>query len=210
MLTPVEIESLFTRTDGTYLCARWGRPIAPVVFGVDDATLLIIKDALSAVATLAGHDMIDIDPELGSNLMVFFVRDWSELTATPNLDCLIPELAALIPRLEKADANQYRFFRFDAVGGIKAAFVFIRMDEALSKVPAETLAMSQAVQTILLWSDLAFTQTSPLAVTTANGMALLKPEIASVIRAVYNPVLPVTANDPSHASHVAARVVAMH
>jgi hypothetical protein len=41
-------------------------------------------------------------------------------------------------------------------------------------------------------------------------MALLKPEIASVIRAVYNPVLPVTANDPSHASHVAARVVAMH
>ena len=83
------------------------------------------------------------------------------------------------------------------------------MDEALSEVPAETLALSQAVQTILLWSDLAFTQTSPLAVT-ANGMALLKPEIASVIRAVYNPVLPVTANDPSHASHVAARVVAMH
>jgi hypothetical protein len=209
MLTPVEIESLFTRTDGTYLCARWGRPIAPVVFGADDATLLIIKDALSAVATLAGHDMIDIDPELGSNLMVFFVRDWSELTATPNLDCLIPELAALVPRLEKADANQYRFFRFDAVGGIKAAFVFIRMDGALSEVPAETLALSQAVQTILLWSDLAFTQTSPLAVTT-NGMALLKPEIASVIRAVYNPVLPVTTNDPSHASHVAARVVAMH
>lgn len=205
MPTPAEIEALFTRTDGTYLCARWGRPIAPVVFGVDDATLTIIKDALSAVATLAGHEMTDMDPELGSNLMVFFVRDWSELTATPNLDRLIPELAALVPRLENADANQYRFFRFDAAGGIKAAFVFIRMDDALSQVPAETLALSQAVQTILLWSDAAFTQTSPLAVT-ANGTAQLKPEIASVIRAVYTPVLPVTASDPSHALRVAARV----
>ncbi len=71
MPTPAEIEALFTRTDGTYLCARWGRPIAPVVFGVDDATLTIIKDALSAVATLAGHEMTDMDTELGSNLMVF-------------------------------------------------------------------------------------------------------------------------------------------
>jgi hypothetical protein len=208
MPTPAEIEALFTRTDGTYLCARWGRPIAPVVFGVDDATLTIIKDALSAVATLAGHEMTDMDPELGSNLMVFFVRDWSELTETPNLDRLIPELAALVPRLENADANQYRFFRFDAAGGIKAAFVFIRMDDALSQVPAETLALSQAVQTILLWSDGAFTQTSPLAVT-ANGTALLKPEIVSVIRAVYTPVLPVTASDASHALRVAARVGAM-
>jgi hypothetical protein len=208
MPTPAEIEALFTRTDGTYLCARWGRPIAPVVFGVDDATLTIIKDALSAVATLAGHEMTDMDPELGSNLMVFFVRDWSELTETPNLDRLIPELAALVPRLENADANQYRFFRFDAAGGIKAAFVFIRMDDALSQVPAETLALSQAVQTILLWSDTAFTQTSPLAVT-ANGTAQLKPEIASVIRAVYTPVLPVTASDASHALRVAARVGAM-
>ncbi|MFT6785819.1 MAG: hypothetical protein ACJATG_001819 [Dinoroseobacter sp.] len=208
MPTPAEIEALFTRTDGTYLCARWGRPIAPVVFGVDDATLTIIKDALSAVATLAGHEMTDMDPELGSNLMVFFVRDWSELTETPNLDRLIPELAALVPRLEGADANQYRFFRFDAAGGIKAAFVFIRMDDALSQVPAETLALSQAVQTILLWSDGAFTQASPLAVT-ANGTALLKPEIVSVIRAVYTPVLPVTASDASHALRVAARVGAM-
>ncbi len=86
MLTPVEIESLFTRTDGTYLCARWGRPIAPVVFGVDDATLLIIQVALSAVATLACHDLFDIDHALGNNLLVFFVRDWSELNATPNMD----------------------------------------------------------------------------------------------------------------------------
>lgn len=208
MLTARQIEALFTRTDGSYLCARWGRPIAPVVFGVDDATLTVVKDALSAVSTLAGHEMTDMDPELGSNLMVFFVRDWSELTATPNLDRLIPELAALVPRLEGAGANQYRFFRFDERGAIKAAFVFIRMDEALSQMPADTLALGQAVQTILLWSDTAFTQSAALAVT-PEGTALLKPKIAGVIRAVYDPVLPVVASDPSHALRVAARVGAV-
>ncbi len=208
MLTADQITSLFTRKDGTYLCARWGRPIAPVVFGVDDATLTVVKDAITAVATLANHEMAETDPELGSNLMVFFFREWSELTATPNLDRLIPELATLVPRLEAAEANQYRFFRFDEAGGIKAAFVFIRMDAALAEIPAETLALSQAVQTILLWSDTAFTDTSPLAVS-PQGTALLKPEIASVIRAIYAPALPVVASDPSHALRVAARVGVM-
>ena len=32
-MQPDEIARLFTRADGTYLCARWGRPIVPVVFG---------------------------------------------------------------------------------------------------------------------------------------------------------------------------------
>lgn len=205
MLTADEIQTLFTRKDGTYLCARWGRPIAPVVFGVDDATLTVVKDAIQAVATLANHPVEELDPELGTNLMVFFLRDWSELTETPNLDRLIPELASLVPRLQEAEANQYRFFRFDAAGGIKAAFVFIRMDAALSQMPADTLALGQAVQTILLWSDTAFTQSAALAVT-PEGTALLKPEIAGIIRAVYDPVLPVVANDPSHALRVAARV----
>ncbi len=35
----VEIETLFTRGDGSFAFARWGRAICPVVFGVDDATL---------------------------------------------------------------------------------------------------------------------------------------------------------------------------
>jgi hypothetical protein len=33
-----EIAALFTRESGDYLFARWGRPIVPVVFGVDDRT----------------------------------------------------------------------------------------------------------------------------------------------------------------------------
>ena len=40
------VEALFTRASGDYLCARWGRPIVPVVFGVDDATLAVVKGAV--------------------------------------------------------------------------------------------------------------------------------------------------------------------
>ena len=34
-----EVTAHFTHKDGGYRFARWGRPIVPVVFGVDDATL---------------------------------------------------------------------------------------------------------------------------------------------------------------------------
>jgi hypothetical protein len=205
-LTPEAVASLFTRADGQFLFARWGRPIVPVVFGVEDATVATLKGAIEAVVALAGHRMAETDPELGANLMVFFVRDWSELTATPNLDRLIPDLALVVARLGDADANQYRAFRFDAAGGIKAAFVFIRMDAAMAAVPAETVALSQIVQTVLLWSDTAFLGSSPLAILRTGGPAILKPQIADLIRAAYSPVLPVAATDPAHALRLAARL----
>lgn len=203
-MQPDEIARLFTRADGTYLCARWGRPIVPVVFGVDDATLSVFKGAFEAVVTLARHRMAETDPELGANLMVFVFRDWAELPQVPNLDRLVPDLGPLCDRLAAAEANQYRIFRFDPDGGIKAAFVFLRMDRHLSEVPAETLALSQAVQTILLWSDTAFAGTSPLAL--ANETVILRPEIAALVRAAYDPVLPVTGTDASHALRLAARI----
>ena len=198
------IAPLFTRSDGSYLCARWGRPIAPVVFGVDAATLATFKGAIEATVTLADHRMAETDPELGANLMVFFCRDWRELTEVPHLDRLVPDLGPLVEKLVAAEANQYRIFRFDESDAIKAAFVFLRMDEHLSEVPADTLALSQAVQTILLWSDRAFIDASPLAL--IDGRAVLRPEIAGVIRAAYDPVLPAVARDPSHALRLAARM----
>ena len=198
------IAGLFTRSDGQYLCARWGRPIVPVVFGVEEATLSTIKGAVEAVVALAGHQMAETDPELGVNLMVFFFRDWDELPEVPNLDRLVDGLVPLVARLKAADANQYRVFRFDDRGAIKAAFVFIRMDAALDAVPAETLALSQAVQVILLWSDTAFTHRSALAVTEAG--VILRPEIGALIRAAYDPVLPAVATDPSHALRLSARM----
>jgi hypothetical protein len=205
-LSPEAVAALFTRADGQFLFARWGRPLVPVVFGVEDATVATLKGAIEAVLALADHRMAETDPELGANLMVFFLRDWAELPATPNLDRLIPDLADVVARLRAADANQYRAFRFDAQGGIKAAFVFIRMDAAMAAVPAETVALSQIVQTVLLWSDTAFLGSSPLAVLRPGGPAILKPQIADLIRAAYDPALPVAATDPAHALRLAARL----
>jgi len=203
-MEPGAVEALFTRGDGSYLFARWQRPIVPVVFGVGDESLPVIKGAFEAVVTLAGHRMAETDAELGANLMVFFFRDWSELLAVRDLDRLVPELPELVGRLEAAGANQYRIFRFEVSGAIRAAFVFLRMDAALSEVPAETLALAQAVQVILLWSDRAFDGVSPLV--RAGDAVILRPEIGAVIRAGYDPVLPVMARDASHALRLAARV----
>lgn len=203
-MEPEQVAALFTRADGTYLCARWGRPIVPVVFGVDDATLAVFKGAIEAVVVLARHKMAETDMELGANLMVFFCRDWDEMTDVPHLEKLVPDLVPLVTKLKQADANQYRIFRFDEAGAIRAAFVFIRMDAHLEAVSADTLALSQAVQTILLWSDLAFRDASPLAV--VNDRTVLRPEIAAVIRAAYDPVMPALAHDPSHAMRLTARI----
>ncbi len=205
-MTPEDIEKLFTRGDGTFLFARWGRPIAPIIFGVDDATLSVVKGAIEAVVSLAGHQMSETDPELGANLMMFFFRDWDELPAVPDLDRLIPDLVPLVEHLKAADANQYRIFRFDEAGAIRASFAFLRMDENLSAVPVETLALSQVVQTVLLWSDKAFGAQSPLAV--AEGRTILRPDIAGLIRAAYDPLMPSMAEDASHALRLFARLQA--
>ena len=203
-MTEAEIEALFTRGDGQYLFARWGRPIVPVVFGVTDESLRVFKGAFEAVVMLAGHKMAETDPELGANLMLFCFRDWAELLDVPDLGRLVPELPALVAKLEVAGANQYRIFRFDAQGAIKAAFVFLKMDAALAAMEAETLALAQAVQTVVLWSDRAFDGSSPLA--RVGDRVILRPEIGAVIRAGYDQVLPTMARDPAHALRLLARL----
>ena len=206
-MTPDEIAALFTRTDGTFLFARWGRPLAPVIFGLADETLPVMKGAIEAVAALAGREVAEIDPELGANLMVFFCADWDEIADVPNLDRLIPDLAPLLDRLRGAEANQYRVFRFDNAGAIRAAFVFVRMDVHLEAAGAEAVALSQAVQTILLWSDAGFTDASPLG--RVGGAVVLKPEIAGLIRAAYDPALPDMGQDAALAYRIAARQEAL-
>ncbi|MES2436036.1 MAG: hypothetical protein V4586_19660 [Pseudomonadota bacterium] len=203
-MTPEQVQTFFTRSDGSYLFARWGRPIVPVVFGVEDATLSVVKGAIEAVVALAGHKMAEHDPEIGANLMVFFFREWAELPQVPKLDQLVPDLAPLCARLEQAGANQYRFFRFDPDGAIKAAFVFLRMDAHLEALAAEDLALAQAAQVICLWSDQAFADVSPLARVDAH--VILRPDVTDLIRAIYAPHMPVVSRDPAHALRVAARL----
>ncbi|MCH2094564.1 MAG: hypothetical protein MK160_05535 [Rhodobacteraceae bacterium] len=200
-----DVAAYFTRPDGAYHFARWGRPLAPIVFGVQDETLQTLKGAFEVVCALAGHKMAETDPELGSNVMVFFFREWEELTDVPDLDRLIPDLAALVVRLKAGNASQYRAFRFDKAGAFQACFVFLRMAGPLASVPAEDLMLSQVVQLMLLWSENAFAQTSPLA-KLDGGKVILRPEIGAILRAAYDPVMPGASQDASHALRLAARL----
>ncbi|MCC5986744.1 MAG: hypothetical protein JJT95_03615 [Pararhodobacter sp.] len=204
-MTPETIAALFTRADGDYFFARWQRPIVPVVFGVEEQTLATVKGALEAVVALAGHRMAQTDPEQGANLMMFFIHDWDELLAVPDLDRLVPNLTPLVARLKGEGANQYRVFRFEADGAIRAAVVFVRLDAAMAELPATDLALLQAVQAILLWSDRGYAGMAPF-LRGKDGAALLRPELAALIRAAYDPVLPDAASDASHALRLAARL----
>ena len=203
-MTPEDVEKLFTRSDGSFLFARWGRPIAPIVFGVDNETVSTVKSAVEAMSVLTGQPLAETDAEFGANLMFFFFRDWDELLEVPDLDQLVPDLEALVERLKDQDAHQYRFFRFDKSGAIKAAFSFMRMSGALADMPAESLALAEAAQVSVLWSDKAFSTRSPLA-QTETGIHVLHPEIAAVIKAAYDPVLPNADQDASFALRLAAR-----
>ena len=204
-MSPEEIEAYFTRNDRTFAFSRWGRPIAPIVFGVEDETIRTVKAAVDSVTALANHTLSETDSELGSNLMFFFFRDWEELRHVPKLDQIVPKLGPLTVKLEQEQANQYRFFRFDKFGGIKACFIFVRMDEHLNAVSAEILSLSQVVQSILLWSDVAFKEKSPLALL-PKGETILRPEIAQLIRAAYDPELAVYSDQSSHALRLFARM----
>ncbi|MGR3403672.1 MAG: hypothetical protein ACU0CM_15335, partial [Paracoccus sp. (in: a-proteobacteria)] len=87
-MDPDRIAALFTRQDGSFLCARWGRPVAPVAFGLAEESLDIFRAAIRAGFAHAGHPVTETDPEMGSNLMLFFMRDWQELQGVPDLDLL--------------------------------------------------------------------------------------------------------------------------
>ena len=199
------IEAYFTRSDGEYIFARWGRPIAPVVFGIQDETLITLKSAIQSMVGLANHELAETDPELGSNAMFFFFLSWDELLEVNDLDRIIPDLGNLVERLKSIQANQYRFFRFDADGGIKAVFTFICMDENLTSVSAEVLCLNQVVQMFLLWSDDAFKNNSPTLISKKGGV-ILNPIIGDIVRAVYDPTMPLVANDKSHALRAQARI----
>lgn len=211
MATDIEAEvariaALFTRSDGSFRFARWGRPLVPVVTGTDTAGEEILGEALTAVAELAGLPVEGTDPELGANFLVFFCRDWSDLTVIPGIARLIPDIEKLVAVLKGAGANQYRIFDFDGQGAIRLCLVLLRYDDDLRRVSAHTLALSQSVQSLLLWSDHAFTGESPLAVLEPSGRAVVKPWFADLLRVAYDPALPSAGLDPSLVLRLQARL----
>lgn len=205
MTDPAWVEAQFTRRDGSFRFVRWGRPIAPVIVGTNDEGCRIFEEGIQAAARIARLPVSEMDSELGANFLVFLVNDWSELLEAPNLVRLIPNLGELIRTLTEHGANQYRVFSFDDDGAIKICITLLRYDDELQRVSAQTLALGQAFQGLLLWSDQAFTDESPLAVTD-DGLCVIKPAHADLLRVAYDPALPPVADDPSFAHRLAARL----
>lgn len=203
------VGALFTRSDGAFRFARWGRSPTPAVFGTDAAGEAIMTDALRAVAGLGGLSLATCDPELGANLLVFFCTAWDDLAEVPSLPRLVPDLDRLLAVLKAAGANQYRIFGFDDAGAIRLCMILLRYDSDLQRVSAQTLAVSQAVQSLLLWSDSAFTADSPVGVLAASGRAVVKPWHAELVRAAYDPALPHASVDPALALRLQARMALM-
>ncbi|QPM88926.1 hypothetical protein [Pseudooceanicola algae] len=199
------IETLFTDEQGQFRFARWSRPIVPVIFGAADESLPPLKGAIETVVMAAGHKMSDNDADLGANLMIFFLKDWHELAEVQNMDQLVPNLPDLLPRLQREDADQYRFFRFDADNSIKAGFVFLRMRGALVKMSAADLGLEQMLKAMLLWAPDAFAESSALVRDGETGQGLLRPDLAAILNAAYDPVLPGFSDDASLALRLAAR-----
>ena len=81
------------------------------------------------------------------------------------------------------------------------------MDAALDAIPAEEPALAQVVQSILLWSDRAFARRSLL--TRLGETAVLRPDIAGLIRVSYDKVLPDQSRDASLALRVFARLISV-
>lgn len=202
-LTASDITRLFGGEN--YKFARWGRPIAPVVFGVTDETLKGLKSAFATVLGIANRKMVETDPELGSNLILFFVSEWHEVLGIPDLDRLVTGMSDKVADLTASGANQYRAFTFDKDGAIRFCAVFVRMGESQQAASVQTIGTQQMVQSILLWADGAFTAESPVAIIERNDLCIVKPAYAALIRAAYDPNMPVATNEPAHALRLAAR-----
>lgn len=183
-----DIATLFTR-DGHYLCARWGRPVAPVIFGLADESLPIFRAATGAVLAHAGQPIAETDPQMGANMLSFFVRDWDELQDVPDFDRLTGQ-ADLPARLRLRGADQYRMFRFDADGAIRACITLVKMGGALANAHPGQLAETLAARAMLTFAR----DVMPSA------------ELARLIRAAYDPALPAVARGASHALRLVARM----
>ena len=46
-MSPELIKDYFTRKDGKFAFARWGRPIATVAFGLEKNTFFVLKEAVN-------------------------------------------------------------------------------------------------------------------------------------------------------------------
>ena len=164
------------------------------VFGVKAAVLRGGKGADKTMVSIARQRMAETVRELGASQKVFFLLDWAELSELPRLVRMLPDRSPPSQRLAALGANQYRAFRFEPSGAIKAALVFLRLDDHLTAQPAKDLALIQAALVICPWSAKTIADNPPLT------------DTAGLIRAGSAPALPVVARDSSHPLRITARL----
>lgn len=191
--------------------ARWGCPIAPVVMGLDDKGARLFEEAVRAVAEVAGHEVEEIDPEMGANFIICVMQDWAHALRAPNLPNFLPDLPALIERLTAAGANRYRVFAFDDQGAIRAGITLLRYDAQMREAPVDYIALSEAALGMLIYDEAGVSGDRPV-IMAAFGedeedvRAVLSPWHARLLRAAYDPTIPAGSKDPSLALRLAARI----
>ena len=204
-LSENEIKDLFTQADGTYQFARWGRPIAPVIFGVNDQILAGLKAAISSTIGITGQKMGELDPDLGTNMMWIFCRDWDEVLELPDIEKLIPGIREKMTDIKNSNASSYRYLTFDKDGAIMFACVLIRPVGEYANQPVSVIGAAETLLTLATFGAGAFKKESPIAVIKENNVVVVKPKYAAVVRAAYDQTMPARSDDPAHALRVKAR-----
>lgn len=190
--------------------ARWGCAISPVVVGLDDKGTQLFEEAISAIAEVADLKVEELDPEMGANMMIYIMGDWSHADKTPNLPNFLPDLPALVERLNKANANRYRVFAFDDQGAVRASITLLRYDEQMQEAPVDYIALTEAVLATLVFDERGVSEDRPIVMAKFEdedvARAVLSPWHARLLKAAYDPTIPAASGETALAMRLAARV----
>lgn len=205
-MTPDDIRTYFARAGGQYQFARWNRPIVPVVFGDHCLDPGLLREALVRLSGITGHP-VDLEaPPSAMTYGTLVVREWRDLAATPGAGKAMPGLAKLGAEAERQGGNQFRTFQRDWRGGIKRCVAVIRTAAGrFDDLTPESMALRQAALSFLHWSIPGVVKLR-LVMPGPDGVDDLKPEVVALLRAAYDPAMPVSSRDPRHADQLAERM----
>jgi hypothetical protein len=199
--TPSDQESAFAHadderpsTDRRFLFAKWAKPIVPAFYGLEASSMTIMRSGLERAARICGAKLGEDDHVYGANLVFIVCQDWSELNKSPVLRAFVSAPEQLSRVLTASKTNQYRLFKTAKENGIEIALVLLRMDEKLSSLPPQAMALSQAAQALLVTADDAFAKDNPVTIG-RHGRGLLKRWMQRLLEAAYREETPAYSED---------------
>lgn len=189
--------------------ARWGGAVSPAVIGLDEAGGRLFGEAVRVLAGLAGLRLEESGAEAGGALLIYVMKDWADAARAPHLPDFLPDLPALIARLEAAGANRYRVFAFDDQGAIRGSITLLRYDAAMRAAPVGYIALTEAALALLVYDEAGVAADRPVVMAEFEGgdrRAVLSPFHAALLKAAYDPAIPAGSKDPALALRLAARI----